>query len=78
MAGHEIGHMTNTAYVHDDEDPTGNPVDTGERALDLPGRLTSLDWTYLPPEIYPATMRFPTGRGMAQETLKDEADKAFG
>ena len=31
-----------------------------------------------PPKSDPATMRVPTGRGSAQETLDDEADKAFG
>ena len=31
-----------------------------------------------PPKPDPATMRVPAGRGSVQETLEDEADKAFG
>ncbi len=31
-----------------------------------------------PPNPDPVPMRVPTGRGAAQETLEDEADKAFG
>jgi len=39
------GQVTKTTYVHDDDDPSGNPVVSGARAFDRLGRLTALEWT---------------------------------
>lgn len=39
------GQIVSTTYIHDDDDPTGNPHVLGERTHDQLGRLSLLEWT---------------------------------
>lgn len=39
------GQIVSTTYIHNDDDPTGNPHVLGERTHDQLGRLSLLEWT---------------------------------